>query len=67
MGAIVHELGHTFGLGHEDDHEGEVPPASFMSAHWSYFDIRSPEGAAGALSEVYKERLRASPFFAGGR
>jgi hypothetical protein len=67
MGAIVHELGHTFGLGHEDDHDGEAPPDSFMSAHWNYFNVRSPEGAAGALSELYKERLRASPFFAGGR
>jgi len=63
MGAFVHELGHTFGLGHEDDHDGEVPPDSFMSAHWNYFHVRSPETAAGALSETYKQRLRASPYF----
>jgi hypothetical protein len=66
MGALVHELGHTFGLGHEDDHAGEVPPDSFMSAHWNYFNVRSPAAAAGALSETYKERLRASPFFGAG-
>ena len=63
MGAVVHELGHTFGLGHEDDHAGEVPPDSFMSAHWNYFHVRSPETAGGALSETYKDRLRASPYF----
>jgi hypothetical protein len=64
MGTLVHELGHTFGLGHEDDHQGAVPPNAFMSGQWNYFQIRSVADAPDSLSEPYKEIVRASRFFA---
>lgn len=64
MGGFIHELGHSLGLGHEDDHGGAVPGTSIMNAHWNYFQVRSPDTAGGALSEDYKDTIRESRFAA---
>jgi hypothetical protein len=62
-GAIAHELGHTFGLGHEDDHGEPVPPTAIMCCHWNYPQIRTQELAPQGFSDPYEDELQASPWF----
>lgn len=65
-GALVHELGHTFDLFHEDDHpvpsEANVPQLSFMKAHWNFFWLRHPDTARFGLSPAYLKKVSESVY-----
>jgi hypothetical protein len=62
-GSTAHELGHTFDLMHEDDHDAVTTGKEVMEAHWNYLDINEQDLAYQGFSRPYTSTLQDSAWF----